>query len=381
MSRISEAKEKYSHLGKSVIDVVAEMIDPTPQNKYLGMISKILYNNDMDGRNWGMKEEQMRILNRLREYGISEETLNSIDEKNIIWYFRVFDEYLDQFKTFVEFIKLNERGLIDQKDLQKYNTLESIKDAISVSYTKNVGKEMEKHVIKLFEDEEWLVIRPLTFPASSKYGANTKWCTTMVNEKRYFFRYWNRGTLIYILNKKSGYKIAAQKYHDEDERSTLWNAADKEIDWIQADVPSFIYEVVKKEINKAKTNASLCDYEIAEQVRKECDPEYMIHMAFNGAITLNNNPRWEEGPALGEPQPNEIPAPGEPVPYPQEYVAGVDPFPPAQPNMLRIPARRRGVTQHNPYAETLARLMARRLENNNEENETNDESELFEEQG
>ena len=39
--------------------------------------------------------------------------------------------------------------------------------------------------IKEYEDERWLILRPLTFSASAKYGSSTRWCTTYQKEKNY----------------------------------------------------------------------------------------------------------------------------------------------------------------------------------------------------
>ncbi len=48
---------------------------------------------------------------------------------------------------------------------------------MSLADLKMVDKEMEKQIEKLFEDEQWLVLKPLSYLASKKYGASTKWCT------------------------------------------------------------------------------------------------------------------------------------------------------------------------------------------------------------
>jgi hypothetical protein len=76
--------------------------------------------------------------------------------------------------------------------------------------------------------------------------------------------------LIYILNKKTGYKVAAQKFHDSTERSTLWNAIDNEINWADIDVPAWVFTTVKDEINKKVTNESFCSDELADKVKTEC---------------------------------------------------------------------------------------------------------------
>ena len=60
---------------------------------------------------------------------------------------------------------------------------------MSLADLKMVDKEMEKQIEKLFEDEQWLVLKPLSYLASKKYGASTKWCTASDKEPDYYYRY------------------------------------------------------------------------------------------------------------------------------------------------------------------------------------------------
>jgi len=123
-------------------------------------------------------------------------------------------------------------------------------------------KEMEKQIIKLFEDSEWLILRPLTFEASKKYGANTKWCTTQENNPDYFFKYAKKGVLVYCINKKNGYKVASFNSLDKnDPEFSWWNQKDNRIDSLQAEITTQIRELIAEvSMNKkAKTNHSLLD--------------------------------------------------------------------------------------------------------------------------
>ena len=80
--------------------------------------------------------------------------------------------------------------------------MEDVMNQISIAELKLIDKELEKLVLKLHEDEEWLIIKPLTYESSKKYGAGTKWCTAADNEDYQFYNYTNRGILIYTINKK-----------------------------------------------------------------------------------------------------------------------------------------------------------------------------------
>ena len=64
---------------------------------------------------------------------------------------------------------------------------------------KNIKKESER----LYEDDRFLIIRPLSHKSSCYYGANTTWCTTTKDNDDYFKKYTSRGKLYYIIDKKS----------------------------------------------------------------------------------------------------------------------------------------------------------------------------------
>ena len=115
---------------------------------------------------------------------------------------------------------------------------------------KECEKEMESQILRIFEDDEWLILRPLTFEASKKYGSNTKWCTTMERDSDHFDRY-GKGILIYTLNKKTNLKIASYKALDNPEFS-FWNATDERIDSLDAQLPFEILSVIKKEVENNK---------------------------------------------------------------------------------------------------------------------------------
>jgi hypothetical protein len=267
MSRIKELKVKYPVLALSVLDLLA-MIDPTNNNKYLGLLTQLIDKRMQERLRREEIEEFRRIATR---DGYPDAVVKTAPAEQLYLSY-VLDAVIDAdtIRIVNEFIDLNERKLIEQNDILKYTELQQVQDAISLAHIKTIDKAMASEIIRVHEDDEWLILRPLTFAASCKYGASTRWCTTAVNEPQHFHRYWSRGSLIYILNKKTGYKVAAQKFHDSTERSTLWNAADSEINWADIDTPAWVFTTVKDEINKKVTNESFCSSELADKVKTEC---------------------------------------------------------------------------------------------------------------
>ena len=134
--------------------------------------------------------------------------------------------------------------------------------AMGVAEMKAEEKELETQVIKLHEDSEWLLIRPLTFKSSCKYGANTKWCTTTEHNPEYYNKYSKRGVLIYCINKKNGYKVAAFYSLDKNEPEfSYWNQKDTRIDstdsQLTLELIGFIRDYVKDP--KVKSNFNMLD--------------------------------------------------------------------------------------------------------------------------
>ena len=82
---------------------------------------------------------------------------------------------------------------------------------LSLADIKSELKGLENETIKVYEDDVWLLVRPLSYLSSKKYGSNTKWCTTTESNSEYFIKYSSKGVLIYCINKKTGYKVASSR--------------------------------------------------------------------------------------------------------------------------------------------------------------------------
>jgi hypothetical protein len=184
--------------------------------------------------------------------------------KFIDGFFNVED--LQKYRKFCEY---NERNLIEESDLSKYKSFDQMIAAMGVAEMKVEEKELETQVIKLHEDSEWLLIKPLTFKSSCKYGANTKWCTTTEHNQEYYNKYSKRGVLIYCINKKNGYKVAAFYSLDKNEPEfSYWNQKDTRIDSTDSQLPLELIGFIRDHVKdpKAKSNFALLS---GDQKKKE----------------------------------------------------------------------------------------------------------------
>jgi hypothetical protein len=113
---------------------------------------------------------------------------------------------------------------------------------------------MTKQVQKLYETDEWLVVKPLSYQASLKYGASTKWCTASKDNAEYYFRYSKQGILIYSINKKTGNKVAGFKSVDENSEpeTSFWNITDQRIDSMESGLPSDVLDIFRNEFSNTK---------------------------------------------------------------------------------------------------------------------------------
>jgi hypothetical protein len=177
----------------------------------------------------------------------------------------------DKLKIFNEFVSKFDK--VNNRDLSTYNTVEDIEKQLSILEIKNISKELENQVIKLYEDDDFLIVKPLTWEASKKYGANTKWCTASKYDFDQYKNYSQSGILIYSINKITGDKFAVFKRisHEYEKELSFWNSSDRRVDSIELNVSSKIMDVIRNEIfNCDKTN-----YESSnEEVRKKIELEY-----------------------------------------------------------------------------------------------------------
>jgi hypothetical protein len=122
------------------------------------------------------------------------------------------------------------------------------------------AKQLEGEIVKVYEDDEWLLLRPLTYSSSKKYGSNTKWCTTQESNSEYFIKYSSKGVLIYCMNKKTGYKVASFCSLDKnDPEFSFWNQKDTRIDSLQSELTEELLKIIREVCldPKAKTNRYL----------------------------------------------------------------------------------------------------------------------------
>lgn len=170
-----------------------------------------------------------------------------------------------------DFHDLNERNQLPNRDIYTYESFEDLEAVIKEGKSKITESQIKKRETKiLFDDEHYLVVRPLSIRSSRLYGATTKWCTSSDRDDyaTHFKRYAGEGILVYFINKKSdpkNNKYAKLAFHNETDfkdkdNITIWDPEDKQLSAGEAikiigkELPMSVYEVIQKELeSKEKT--------------------------------------------------------------------------------------------------------------------------------
>lgn len=274
MSRLNELKKQYPELNVSFFDIMTRM-DTSDSYKYLPLFCKIF------GRRFNMKKMYFEgedpkavdeITQSLKSKGLK---IDNLTNNQMYSLHHLTDFYPnDTFDVLKEFIGYVDGDLVENKDITSYKNLDDVRAAVTLATMKELNKELEGQVNKEFEDDSWVIVRPLTFASSCKYGAGTRWCTTYQKEKQYFEKYWRRGILVYFINKKTGYKFAGYRGLNGDDELSFWSAEDNRVDYLTLEVDEYLFPVVRKIFKSEFTNKNLCSDEIQEQVHKECIVHY-----------------------------------------------------------------------------------------------------------
>ena len=227
MAKLKELRDE-----KYVIDFVdiCANIDPSDTHKYVPYMLKLIEGYVSDVR----KDYETKTLN---------------DIKMLIH----------------DFHDLVERNQLDQKDIYAYESFDILEKAIKEGKSKITESQIKKKETKvLFDDENYLVLRPLSIRSSRIYGATTKWCTASDRDDyvSYFNKYAGQGILVYFINKKGdpkNDKHAKLAFHNESDFKeihtiTIWDVEDKQLQAGEAFglvgkiVPYNIYDIIQKEL-------------------------------------------------------------------------------------------------------------------------------------
>jgi len=236
-SRIEDVKKKFPNVDPAVIDYFVKE-DPSGNNKYLEWLAKAMTHEPTI-------QSVEDILDEAMQFKSPQEFLMMLVKK--------FHELLPYMVHVEDGKKVGTTDLYQYKftDSEMINYLGyDVAQAKERKEEKEKQKDAKKNSDKIYEDGNWLVVRPKSWQASCVYGAGTKWCTTSKESDSHFKRETDRNFLIYVINKSldsknDQYKVAWQIPYLKDVRKyvintdngwdfnltniKLWNAEDTNI--------------------------------------------------------------------------------------------------------------------------------------------------------
>lgn len=244
MAKLKEIKESSPvWMTTSFIDIVS-YIDKSKTNKYVKMMSNLVEKN-MNKKmfSWDKYDiEHMREV--LNLWGIDTTNLSDLE----CFYYRSILDMVENSDRdiLIEFMKLYENNSFKGVDVNKIKSIEEITSLVSIVSSNTIDSKYAKQIHIDLENNEWLIMRPLTVESSFKYGSATKWCTTSRNNPDHFFRYTEDSALIYCLNKLTGYKVACLIRISSNRNISFWNSIDEHVDSFNTELSSEIFELIRK---------------------------------------------------------------------------------------------------------------------------------------
>lgn len=141
----------------------------------------------------------------LGEHGIEPIDIYSVVQK--------FDENLNRLTpNFIDNLNVDLSSRIKKspKDINSYTHLGELErvvdELLQIATRKQKEKKAKKEVDRIYEDDNWLIIKPKTYEASCYYGAGTKWCTASNKTSEHFEGYSSSGVLYYIIKKEKTFQ-------------------------------------------------------------------------------------------------------------------------------------------------------------------------------
>jgi len=166
MSRLDELKKQYPELNVTMFDMMNKL-DTSKSYKYLPLFCKIFGQKFNPKKFWhkddyssSMLEIQSILINK----GISTDGLN---DGEMYYMANYLAEHFssDTYSTLKEFMNYMDKGQIDNKDISNYKDLDDVRGAVTLASIKEYSKDLENQIIKEYEDEKRVAVRPLTISA------------------------------------------------------------------------------------------------------------------------------------------------------------------------------------------------------------------------
>lgn len=248
--RKRDLKQKYPELNINLIDLIT-LLDPSKTNKYAPLLIEE-FKEQLGCRN----EEMMEFRQYVKNQGVNVDGVEGFINLKLLNEILSItgSHHIELLRDFEDYCL---RNLIENKNIYSYKTFNDIKKEVDKVHLKLLDKK-EYPVHISFEDDEYLMIKPLTIDSSRKYGSGTKWCTASLTYPDHFYSYSRSGVLLYIFNKQNGLKFGCHvRLNDQSPYSSdiqFFDDSDKQRDSFEINLPPKIMSVIIHEKSLGVTN-------------------------------------------------------------------------------------------------------------------------------
>ena len=288
---IKKIKKENNSINISLVDLMGKL-DNSETKKYTQFLVKILKKNFDNEQDFLVRDSSHR--ERKIDQVLNNSTFDGWITRKILTNLYGWDE-VDSFINFCEFM---ERGLINEKDISKYDSWEMVTSEVFQAKNRNLFKMAKKEVKVVYEDDQYMCIKPLTYAASVSYGYQTRWCTASVQEPSYFYNHSKDGVLVYLIDKINNVKFGF--YHNS-YQIQIYNQKDDRIDSMETGLP---LELLHKLIGEMKSEA------------KDKNFNYKLF----GESELENMKKYRGNDTMVEPVPMDEMLMEEPIGYENEMM-------------------------------------------------------------
>ena len=239
---IKKIKKENDSINISLIDLIGKL-DNSETKKYTQFLVKILKKNFDNEQDFLVRDLSHR--ERKIDQVLTNSTFDGWLTRKVLTNLYGWDE-VDSFINFCEFM---ERGLTNEKDISKYDSWDMVASEVFQAKNRNLFKMAKKEVKVVYEDDQYMCIKPLTYAASVSYGYQTRWCTASVQEPSYFYNHSKDGVLVYLIDKINNVKFGF--YHNS-YQIQIYNQKDDRVDSMETGIP---VELLHKLIGEMKSEA------------------------------------------------------------------------------------------------------------------------------
>lgn len=224
MSKIKDLKIKHPNFALNIIDDLANF-DPSGTNKYLQFFVNT-------------SNQAVTDYFSSRDY--------------------IKDTFKDLIKLVEDFDKYCQLNVIENKDIYSYTDVKEINTVVKLAVKTYTDQEIkESQTLVLFEDENRILVKPLSAKSAIQYGKNTKWCTSATEFENKFAEYASYAPLLYLIFKHQPVELPetwrklAFNRKNEQQKVIIWDNKSDEISPFEViNMPKFIGEDIINIINE-----------------------------------------------------------------------------------------------------------------------------------